>query len=577
MNRPAHTPPYMSKKTSYSVVSTFKRLILYIAIPLIVINIGITSLSIFHIKNESRNMILNSVGMFQNDLSIKIKAVQQFIQWTVVQEPLIKSLEETTSEYDFFQNMAALRTRVNDHQVATGTDYQYFLYLAEQDAYYNACTLNLSWEAYSEIKEYMIDFIHTSDASKYNFTWNTLTARDTTYLYYMINYYNRTFLTVISLEDLLSPLSSISLGTDGFLAISDLHGEIIYTSKPDVDLDMLHKNSLFYSSYEFSGNDYHLPFNILLYTDNFSNYGRLLLFQMFIILTSLSVCVILSIFIFYLYKRVIKPIRLFTDALSDINEYEELIDLQSNEIRELEQANLQFKNLIREIKKLKINIYEQELDKKRFQITFLQHQIRPHFYLNCLTTIGSMVQLGNYQDAHSMILFTSRYLRHLFQADKDLVRMEYELSHIQAYLDIQSLRYGSTFTYQCNIDPEDNAALVPPLLLITFIENSTKHNDMSYRHLCITLTAKKELLADNEMLTIDIVDTGEGFSQEILDKLSKGESLNTSTLSHIGITNNIQRLSLLYNTNYCIQFFNEQEGGAHIRLSIPYQIQEDTQ
>lgn len=564
-------------RASYSVIDTFKKLIFRIAVPLIIINIVITSLSIFNIKNESRNMVVNSVGVFQDDLSVKLRAIQQFIQWTVVQEPLIRTLEETDDEYTRFLNITALRTRVNDHQVATGTDYQYFLYLSDQDTYYNACTMNLSWETYSDIKEYIIDFIHENKASKYNFTWNTLTANGTKYLYYMINYYNRTFLTVISLDDLIAPLSDVSLGKNGFLAVSDLNGEILYTSRPDIDPDTRHTSSLFYSSYEFSGSEYHLPINILLYTDNFSNYGRLLLFQMFIIVTALSVCVILSVFIFYLYKRVIKPIRTFTDALADINEYEKLIDLQSNEIRELEQANLQFKNLIREIKKLKINIYEQELDKKKFQITFLQHQIRPHFYLNCLTTIGSMVQLGNYEDVHSMILFTSRYLRHLFQADKELVRIEYELAHIQAYLDIQSLRYGSTFAYHCSIDPSDKAALIPPLLLITFIENSTKHNSVSYEQLSISLIVKKEQLHGNDVLTIDIMDTGGGFSQEVLDKLSNGDSLNTSTTSHIGITNSIQRLSLLYNTNYEIKFFNEPEGGAHIRLSIPYQIQEDLQ
>lgn len=562
---------------SYSVINTFKKLIFCIALPLILINIVISSLSIVNIKRENEAMVLSSVESFQESLSLKIKAIQQFIQWTVVQEPLIRTLEETDSEYTRFLNITALRTRVNDHQVATGTDYQYFLYLSEQDTYYNACTMNLSWETYSDIKEYIIDFIHTNEASKYNFTWNTLTANNSEYLYYMINYYNRTFLAVISLEDLIAPLSSVSQGKNGFLAITDLHDEIIYTSRPDISLDPQYTSSPFYSFYEFSGNPYRLPFHIHLYTDNFSNYGRLLLFQMFIILASLSICVILSVFIFYLYYKVIKPIQNFTDALSNLNEYEELINLQSNEIRELEQANLQFKNLIREIKKLKINVYEQELEKKRFQITFLQHQIRPHFYLNCLTTIGSMVQLGNYEDVHSMILFTSRYMRHLFQADKELVRIEYELAHIQAYLDIQSLRYGSSFAYECSIDPQDNAALIPPLLLITFIENSTKHNNVNYEQLSISLTVGKEQIQDMEMLTINIRDTGGGFSQDVLDKLSNGDTLNTSTTSHIGITNSIQRLSLLYGNNYQIHFFNEPEGGAHIRLSVPYQTQEDMQ
>lgn len=568
----SHTTP---KQTSYSVIDTFKKLIFYIAIPLIIVNIIITSLSVYNIRKENQNVILSSVESFQRDLSVKIRAVQQFIQRTVVQEPLLRTIEESDSAYEQYENVAALRARVNDHQIATGTDYQYFLYLSDQDTFFNACTLKLSWEAYAEIKTYIIDFIQNNDTGRCNFTWHTLTADQEQYLCYMINYYNRSFVTVIRLEDLIDPLSSLSLGSNGVLAVSDLQDEIIWSSRPNPDLSAMKRDSLWYSLYEFSGKDAQLPINILLYTNKFNNYGRLFLFQMLIILAALGVCVALSVFIFYLYQKVIRPIRTFTDALSDLNDYEKLIDLQSSEIRELEQANLQFKNLIREIKKLKINVYEQELDRKKFQITFLQHQIRPHFYLNCLTTIGSMIQLGNYDNAHSMIRFTSRYLRHLFQADKEFVRIEYELAHIQAYLDIQSLRYGSTLTYHCSIEEKDHAALIPPLLLITFIENSIKHNNVNYEQLQISLCVKKETIHEKEQLTIDITDTGEGFSPETLDKLSNGESLTTNTTSHIGITNSMQRLSLLYNANYEIYFFNEPEGGAHVRLSIPYLTQED--
>lgn len=565
---------HSQSRNSYSLVDMMKKII-FIAIPIILINIVISSVSILNIRQQNHAAILNAVTLYQDDLSIKLKAIERFVQWTVVQEPLVETLENAGTEYERSEALNALRTRVNDNQYATGTEFQYFLFLEEENDFYNTSSLNFSWADYVATKEYFMDYVHSDTSASDNFTWRTLTINDSIYLYYLINYNNRSFATMVNAKDLAAPLSKISLGKKGFLEIADLNDEVLFSAQESQNTDRYHSNSFFYTLFTFQGTDYKLPFNIHLYSDNFSNYGQLLLFQIFVILTAVGLCFILSLFIVYMYQKVIKPIQAFSDALSNLNEQEELINLQSNNIRELEQASSQFKNLIREIKKLKINIYEHELEEKRFQITFLQNQIRPHFYLNCLTTIGSMAQLGNFKDINSMVIFTSRYLRYLFQTDKEMVRIEYELSHIQAYLDIQSLRYCSTFLYDCSIQKEDEAALIPPLLLITFVENILKHSITDEESLRITLSVKRERTPETDCLKIDIIDSGQGFSEEILDKLSRGESLNTTTTSHIGITNSIQRLSLLYGTKYKIAFFNEKNGGAHICMHLPYQLQEE--
>lgn len=567
------------KTRTYSLVDSMKKVI-FIAVPIILINILISASSIYNIRQQNHDAICNSVELYQDQLSSRMKAIQHFVQWTVLQDPLLETLESDISVYEEAEAINALRTRVSDNQYATGTEYQYFLYLKEQDAYYNASELNIPWEDYLAIKSYAIDYVNSGTALSCNFTWRNLRLNGHVYLFYLIHYENRAFFSVIDIEDLLEPLSGISLGKKGFLEITDLKNNVLYASK---SAGSRKANSFFYSLLKFKGKDYSLPVNIHVYSDNFSNYGQLLVFQIFVIITALGLCIILASFIYYMYRKVIQPIKNFSDVLSNLNEQDELINLQSSNIRELEQTSNQFKNLIREITRLKINIYEQELEQKRFQITFLQNQIRPHFYLNCLTTIGSMAQLGNYRDISSMVLFTSRYLRYLFQTDKDLVRIEYELSHIQAYLDIQSLRYCSTFTYDCQIEKQDEAALIPPLLLITFVENILKHgmNADDDPELTVTLAVKKETVKEepeheNEMLRIDIIDSGTGFAPEILEKLEHGETLNTTTTSHVGISNSIQRLALLYGTNYSISFCNEASGGAHICLHIPYQIAEET-
>lgn len=567
------------KTQTYSLVDSMKKVI-FIAVPIILINILISASSIYNIRQQNHDAICDSVALYQDQLSSRMKAIQHFVQWTVLQDPLLETLESDISVYEEAEAINALRTRVSDNQYATGTEYQYFLYLQDQDTYYNASELKIPWEDYLAIKSYAIDYVNSGTALTYNFTWRNLRLNGHVYLFYLINYENRALFSIIDIEDLLEPLSGISLGKKGFLEVTDLKNNVLYASK---NATSRKTNSFFYSLLTFKGKDCSLPINIRVYSDNFSNYGQLLIFQIFVVITALGLCFILASFIYYMYRKVIRPIQNFSDALSNLNEQDELINLQSSNIRELEQTSNQFKNLIREITRLKINIYEQELEQKRFQITFLQNQIRPHFYLNCLTTIGSMAQLGNYRDINSMVLFTSRYLRYLFQTDKDLVRIEYELSHIQAYLDIQSLRYCSTFAYNCQIEKPDEAALIPPLLLITFVENILKHgmNADDDLDLTVTLVVKKEMVKketepEKEMLRIDIIDSGTGFAPEILEKLERGETLNTTTTSHVGISNSIQRLSLLYGTNYSISFCNEAAGGAHIRLYIPYQIAEET-
>lgn len=555
---------------SYSLVKNMKLAIVG-AVIIIIVNFIISLLSIINIRQQNYEAIQNSVTLYQNELSSKFDSIEHFIQWTVVKEPLLEAIEKADNLHAVYELTSALRTRVTDNQYATGKKYQYFAYLKRQDFFFNASDLDYSYSDYLAIKKHIITTAKSRFSVDKNYTWQFVTLNDSTYLYYMITYYNRTFAAFINVEDIVAPLQSIDLGNNGELAIMDLEGHYVYHDGISTDVDNYHKDSFFYSLHTFHGSEYALPFDISVYCDNFNNFGRLFFFQLFIIFTALVLCITLAGFILHLYYKVIKPIQEFSATLADINEHEDIINFQSNSIRELEQASIQFKNLIHEIKRLKIDIYEHELDKKRFQITFLQNQIRPHFYLNCLTTISSMAQLGNYKDIESMVLFTSRYLRYLFQTDKEMIQIEYELTHIEAYLDIQELRFGSVFQYTCIIEEQDKHALIPPLLLITFIENTLKHSNARNEQLLISLTVKRKKIGDKDYLKIDIIDSGQGFPQLVLDKLSQGESLNADAQSHVGITNSMQRLNLLYGSDQKLRFFNEPNGGAHIQLFIPYQ------
>lgn len=557
-------------KNSYSLVDNTK-LFIFVAIVIICINIAISSFSILNIKQQNSEAIQNSVTFFQEETAQNLSAIQHFVQWTVLREPLVDAIEETTNDYEQFLAIQALQIRISNHQYATGSEFNYFMYLEDQDMFFNASVLGISYYDYLKIKKFVINEV--LNESQVSFEWHFTEIKDKTYMYYLLPYENRTFAAFVNVDDLFASLYNMNLGKSGELVVTDAEDHIII-SEHNHEASSL--SSLFYTVHSFEGADNDLPYNLKLYSDNFHNYGKLFIFQLFVIITAIGICVLLSALIVNMYRKVIKPIQEFSTNLANINDANALIDFEGSRVLELEQTNLQFKKLLHEINNLKISIYESELEKKRFQITFLQHQIKPHFYLNVLTTISSMAQLESYKDIESMVLFTTRYLRYLFQTDKEFLRIEYELAHIQAYLDIQKLRLGSFFTYSCSIEEECENAYIPPLLLITFIENTIKHNSSTGTQLKIQLSVTKEQAADFLYLKIDIVDSGLGFSQDVLNNLSNGENLpSTEQSSHIGISNSIQRLFLLYGEKYKISFFNEKTGGAHIQLLIPYQDTED--
>ena len=72
---------------------------------------------------------------------------------------------------------------------------------------------------------------------------------------------------------------------------------------------------------------------------------------------------------------------------------------------------------------------------------YLKIQIRPHFYMNCLNFIYSMIDFGQYDHAKSMSRITSDYLAYIFRNTSEMVPVTAETNHCENYLKILLLRY----------------------------------------------------------------------------------------------------------------------------------------
>mgnify|MGYP003003237801 FL=1 len=68
-----------------------------------------------------------------------------------------------------------------------------------------------------------------------------------------------------------------------------------------------------------------------------------------------------------------------------------------------------FRNLVRKIQALKITIYEKELNEKQIELEFAQEQIRPHFFLNCISLIHGIADNKGETDIVTVTSILSDY------------------------------------------------------------------------------------------------------------------------------------------------------------------------
>ena len=279
------------------------------------------------------------------------------------------------------------------------------------------------------------------------------------------------------------------------------------------------------------------------------------------------------IIILYIRQWMIKPITRLTERLSQLGDSIPPSEFFISEgILEIDKANDKLNKVIFDMQELKIREYHSQLELKKIELNYLKNQIRPHFYLNMLSMIHSMLQTKSYKEIEELTILTSNYLRHLFMANQDFSELKDEVQHIKDYLEIQRIRYGNSIYFSLNYNDDLQNTLVPSLLLQTFIENTIKHGFSFQDLFTILLSIKKVKTENSDYIQICIEDNGPGFSEEILSKLNQKQSLITEDGHHIGITNTIERLNLLYPNDYSIAFENNEEGGAKILLLIPYKI-----
>ena len=539
----------LSKKHS---IHFFFKLLLVLLLINILINIAMSNITRNFIKNQNIVHLRSSIEIYADSVNEKLHSVERFMYSTITHNESLEKLNHVQTFLEYQENLKKVQTSFTEFEYQNETHMTFLLETDSTDHFINVSNLYIPYEDYLLLKSNLKSL--RSDISDRK--WKNVTTKNSEYLVKSVHYEGKIIYAVISSEDILKPLRKLNIGNNGKLSLKEPN-------------NIPSENYLIHAQNEKT----HLPFDIYVLVDYAEVFRNITLLEVFLSAVPIIITILSIIIILYIRQWMIKPITRLTERLSQFGGSIPPSEFFISEgILEIDKANDKLNKVIFDMQELKIREYHSQLELKKIELNYLKNQIRPHFYLNMLSMIHSMLQTKNYKEIEELTILTSNYLRHLFMANQDFSELKDEVQHIRDYLEIQRIRYGNSIYFSLDYNDDLQNTLVPSLLLQTFIENTIKHGFSFQDLFTILLSIKKVKTENSDYIQICIEDNGPGFSEEILSKLNQKQSLITEDGHHIGITNTIERLNLLYPNDYTITFKNNEEGGAKILLLIPYKI-----
>ena len=208
-----------------------------------------------------------------------------------------------------------------------------------------------------------------------------------------------------------------------------------------------------------------------------------------------------------------------------------------------------------------------ERSKKEAELISLQSQINPHFLYNTISSITFMIEMGMVSDATDMLGALGRLFRVGMYRGSVIVRLQEELEHVEAYLQIQKLRYRDKLTYALDVPEALMAYGCIKLTLQPLVENAIYHGIEQKKeagHVLIRVRAD----AEKQCLYVLVCDDGIGIDPQQLTTIR--DALNAEQFGqHIGIVNVAKRIRLYYGQDYGVHIESVLGEGTRITLTIP--------
>lgn len=188
------------------------------------------------------------------------------------------------------------------------------------------------------------------------------------------------------------------------------------------------------------------------------------------------------------------------------------------------------------------------------ELKFLKAQINPHFFMNMLNNIHSMIELDS-EKAQDMTLELSKLMRYvLYEGENATTTFADEVAFLVSYVNLMRRRYPES-KVEIQLDVQENPSkevIVTPMLFVTFVENAFKHG-ISYQKKSRVSISLNESDGMVRFLCCNTIPSGVG---------------NIGSGGGLGLDNVRRRLNLLYGESYELAI-EETKDYYKVELLIP--------
>lgn len=205
--------------------------------------------------------------------------------------------------------------------------------------------------------------------------------------------------------------------------------------------------------------------------------------------------------------------------------------------------------MLKEVYRQKLARAEMEYERNKAELALYKAQINPHFLFNTLNTLYGLLitQSDKTEITLERFINLTKYMYN--NANREFIALAEEVDYIGQYIALQQLRLNELADIRFTHEVEREEMPIPPMMLITFVENAFKYgissDDPCFIHIQLNQRAEK--------LCFEVVNST--FGREA------GHS------ARMGIQNCRRRLELLYPEHHRLEIVQEH-GLFRVRLEL---------
>ena len=549
-----------------------KRVILYMAVLIVLLVAVLATYAFTSYAVLSDDLTQETAGILQvygSTLRSRLTQMDGVLQNLLLQNynnlQLLKSSSETSRFYalqDIHNYISDVSLNDNGVGALVVADVDYGLCV---DAQAYSVTY---WDRYA-MRQFTIDSARQGDIPK---TWQFVTLNGQPYLCKLYVYNGRAAAAFTATDDFLAnvpvggDLPQTLVLTDGAGVIADFSGDALTADQIGRSLSDVPALGAQTATYALA--DGQVLLHLRIQSVIVWNQTRIL---MAVSLAVIVVTLLLgALIVRYVSREMVGPLNRMTEAMRRTDGGTHMLRIQDEYgTQEFTQLRDTFNRLMDVIVHLKIESYEKRIAMHEMELKSIRLQLKPHFFLNAITTISSLSSQGRDDEIRTYVDALSRNIRYMFKSGLHTVPIEEEIRHVENYFEMQECKYPGCLFHFIDMPQELRGWLVPQMLVQTFVENEFKYAVSMDSVLTLLIHVSKETYQEQEMLLIRIEDDGKGYPEDVLRYMNGDAPHPDNDGERVGLWGVKRMMELMYERTDLIELRNVEPHGCLNLIRVP--------